>query len=79
MESIRIDEGLTLKELVHETGAAPHVIRYLLGLGRLPILQHSAGAGYPVIYSPNAILIVKEHLIKSNKHRLTGINANKSE
>ena len=69
MDSINIDEGLTLKGLVTETGAAPHVIRYLLGLGRLPVLRESVGAGYPVIYSPDALLVIRQHLDKSTASR----------
>ncbi|MCH7575209.1 MAG: hypothetical protein IIA59_08805 [Candidatus Marinimicrobia bacterium] len=69
MDSINIAEGLTLKDLVLETGAPPHVIRYLHGLGRLPILRESPGAGYPIIFSSAAISIIRTHLTKSGKSR----------
>ena len=65
MESADNDRGLTLKDLVRETGAAPHIVRYLVGLGRLPIIRESLGAGYPHIFHPNAITIVRKHLEKS--------------
>ena len=78
MDSINIVDGLTLKDLVRETGAPPHVVRYLHGLGRLPIQRQSPGPGYPILYSNDAILIIKQHLIKSDKHQLTDTNANKS-
>lgn len=79
MESIDISAGLTLKELVHETGAPPHVIRYLHGLGRLPIQRQSHGPGYPILYSNDAVLIVKEHLMKSDRYQSKDTAPNKSE
>lgn len=79
MDSISTYEGLTLKQLVRETGAPPHVVRYLYGLGRLPIQRQSPGPGYPILYSNDAILIIKQHLIKSDKHQLTNTDANESE
>lgn len=69
MESIETDEGLTLKELVQLTGSPPHIIKYLTGLGRLPIIKDSAGAGYPRRYHQDAIKIVREHLAKSDTGR----------
>ena len=69
MDSINIVDGLTLKDLVRETGAPPHVVRYLHGLGRLPVLRESPGPGYPVVFSQDAISIIRNHLDKSGKSR----------
>lgn len=63
------DKGVTLKVLVEETGAAPHVINYLAKLGRLPVIRESRGPGYPRIYNANAIHIIHEHLEKSGKNQ----------
>ncbi|MFC1481612.1 hypothetical protein ACFL6E_05145 [Candidatus Neomarinimicrobiota bacterium] len=69
MESIDIDDGLTLKDLIAATGVAPHVVRYLHGLGRLPILRKSPGPGYATVFSPTAIQIIRDHMDKSGKSR----------
>jgi len=79
MDSIKISAGLTLKDLVRETGAPPHVVRYLNGLGRLPIQQQSPGPGYPILYSNDAVLIIKEHLMKSDRYQSKDTAPNKSK
>ncbi len=63
------DKGVTLKILIEETGAAPHVINYLAKLGRLPVIRESRGPGYPRIYNADSILIIHEHLEKSGMNR----------
>lgn len=77
MKSTEIDEGLTLKTLVQLTGSPPHIIKYLTGLGRLPIIKDSAGAGYPRRYHRDAIKIVQEHLCKSGKYSSTDVDSRK--
>lgn len=64
MQNTEIDEGLTLKTLVQLTGASPHVVKYLSGLGRLPILKESAGPGYARRYHRDAVQIIKKHLAR---------------
>lgn len=69
MTKLNALQGLVLKDLVKTTGAPRHVIDYLVGLGRLPLLRESSGAGYPRIFHPDAVKIVQEHLAKSNINR----------
>ncbi|MFC1527956.1 hypothetical protein ACFL5D_04380 [Candidatus Neomarinimicrobiota bacterium] len=52
------------RELVKLTGAPPYTIDYLYRCNRLPIIKESGGAGYPVIFHPDCIEIVKKHLNK---------------
>lgn len=61
------DEGVTIKVLIEETGAAPHIITYLTRLGRLPVVRESRGPGYPRLYDAKAIQIIREHLEKAAK------------
>ncbi|MBT5528501.1 MAG: hypothetical protein HOK35_05025 [Cytophagia bacterium] len=56
--------SLTLKELVEKTGCQPYIIKYLHSCRRLPIIKESSGAGYPVLYSFEAIEIIKAHVSK---------------
>lgn len=60
-------KGLILKDLVKKTGAPRHVIDYLVGLGRLPLIRESSGAGYPRIFHSDSVQIVRDHLKKSGK------------
>ena len=55
---------ITLKDLQDKTDAQAYVIHYLKGCKRLPIVQESKGRGYPTLYHPDAIQIVKDHLSK---------------
>ena len=54
----------TRKELRAVTGAAGYVIDYLNDCNRLPIRIESKGKGYPRLYAPGAIKIIKAHLAK---------------
>ena len=57
-------QKITTKNLSEITGAPPYIIRYLHTCGRLPVEKKSLGAGYPVLYKPEAIEVVQEHLAK---------------
>ncbi len=57
---------LTRKRLMHATGAMPFLISYLTETGRLPLLRPASGHGYPNIYHPDAIQILKEYLERRN-------------
>ena len=53
------------RDLVKLTGAPPYTIDYLYRCNRLPIIKKSSGSGYPVIFHPDCIEIVKEHINKN--------------
>ena len=53
---------LTLQTLARSTGAPPYIISYLKDTGRLPIYKESVGKGYPILYDPKAIDIVRDHM-----------------
>ena len=59
-------ECLTKSELHKATNAPGYVIIYLKDCNRLPIVQESQGRGYPTLYAPEAIQIVKDHMNKRN-------------
>ena len=58
------NECLTKSELHKATNAPGYVIIYLKDCHRLPIVQESQGRGYPTLYHPDSIQIVKDHLKK---------------
>ena len=58
-------ERLTLKILTERTGAPFYIIRYLYLCRRLPILKDTKGRGNPIIFHPDSIEIVKDHLRKN--------------
>lgn len=59
-----IKKFYTRKELRAITGAKGYVIDYLNDCNRLPVVKESIGKGFPRLYSPEAIPIIKEHLAK---------------
>jgi hypothetical protein len=59
-----VEEKYTLKDLRYATNAPAYVILYLKDCDRLPIVQESQGRGYPTLYHPDSIQIVKDHLKK---------------
>ena len=60
----------TRKELRAITGAKGYVIAYLYDCNRLPVVKESEGKGFPRLYSPEAIPIIKKHLVKSTPKTL---------
>lgn len=58
------ETSLTRKQLVKLTGAKPYTIAYLKDCGKLPIIRDSKGIGYPTLYDPQAVDIIKEHMSK---------------
>ena len=69
MQNIEIDVGLTLKTLVQLSGASPHVVKYLTGLSRLPIIKETAGPGYARRYHPDAVQIIIEHMARRDSRK----------
>ena len=55
---------LTKKRLVALTGAQPYTVDYLYRCNRLPVVKQSKGAGYPIIFHPDCVEIVKKHIRK---------------
>jgi len=60
------DSGLTQNQLINLTGANVNQISYLRDMRILPVLKPSAGPGFPIIYSKEAVKVVEEHLRKHN-------------
>ena len=58
------EKSLTRKQLVKLANAKPYTVAYLKDCGKLPIIKESRGIGYPTLYDPSAVEIVKEHLRK---------------
>lgn len=65
---------LTRKELCKLTGASVNQIDYLRDMRRLPVKQDTTGAGRPIVYQPEAVEIVLQHLGKAPQ-----VNTNFSE
>jgi hypothetical protein len=57
---------LTRKQLCQETGARSYQISYLTDNNRLPLIRPSRGHGYPNLYHPDAVEILKEYLQRSH-------------
>ena len=57
--------NLTLSKLVKLTGAKPYQVKYLHSLGKLPTIRGSQGAGIPILYLPDSIQIVKDHISRN--------------
>ncbi|HIC76757.1 MAG TPA: hypothetical protein EYO89_02690 [Candidatus Dadabacteria bacterium] len=63
-------QNLTLKVLSEKANCAPFIVKYLYSCRRLPVIKESLGSGYPVIFHPDAINIVKAHLNKAQPELL---------
>lgn len=61
------EKNLTKKDLRELTGCAAYVIDYLYNCNRLPVVEKSPGRGYPTLYAPEAIDIVKAHIAKQSR------------
>ena len=55
---------ITKKQLKAATTAPGYIIDYLRECNRLPIVHKAKGPGYSTLYHPDAIEVVKEHLLK---------------
>lgn len=60
-------QGLMRRDLMRLTGALPHEIAYLRDYGRLPIIRPSEGVGDPVIYSQEAVQVLRLHLARKRR------------
>ena len=52
----------TRKELTHKTGAKYYQIDYLRNIDKLPVVARSPKRGVPILYHPDSIKIVREHI-----------------
>jgi len=59
---MRRRRALTRGTLCRVTGAPPWTIDYLHRIGRLPVYRASEGTGHPVLYHPDAVRVVRDHL-----------------
>ena len=55
---------ITKKQLKTATNAPGYIIDYLRECNRLPIVHKAKGPGYSTLYHPDAVQVVKEHLLK---------------
>ena len=55
---------LTKKQLRDELNCPGYVIVYLNDCGRLPIVKESKGKGYPTLYHPDSVKVIREHISK---------------
>jgi hypothetical protein len=60
------EQSLSRKQLKAQTGASGYIIDYLNDCNRLPVELKSKGRGYPTLYHPDAVQVVKEHLLKGD-------------
>jgi len=63
------EDRLTRSDLRKRTGAPGYIIDYLQDCGRLPITRESQGPGYPRLYSPGAVEIIKAHIRRNQGPR----------
>jgi len=61
---MREEKSLTRKQLIQATDAPTYLISYLKDCGRLPIIRESRGRGFPILYHPDSLKVIKEHMSK---------------
>ena len=66
-KEFKMNNYITRKTIMQETGAPHYVVDYLRCAGRLPIVKDSPGAGVPVLFGIKSIEIVKEHIERSQR------------
>ncbi len=59
-------KAMTRQELIDATGVEWYVIEYLYRKQRLPTVRDSQGRGYPRLYHPDAVEIVKAHISRND-------------
>ena len=57
---------LTKKQLKQILECPGYIVDYLNDCGKLPIAKLSKGKGFPNLYHPKAIDVIKEHLSKQS-------------
>ena len=61
------EKYLTKKDLRNLTKCSGHLIDYLFECNRLPVAKESQGHGYPRLYKPEAVQVVKDHVEKRSR------------
>ena len=56
------EKYMTKKQLRQELNCPGYIISYLHDCGKLPVVRDSKGKGYPTLYHPDAIEIIRDHL-----------------
>ena len=54
----------TRRELKDITEAPGYLISYLKDCGRLPIILESRGRGFPILYHPDSVKVIRDHMRK---------------
>ena len=54
----------TRRELKDITKAPGYLISYLKDCGRLPIIRESPGRGFPILYHPDCVKVIRDHMSK---------------
>lgn len=58
------EKHMTKKQLRRELNCPGYVIVYLNDCGRLPIVKESKGKGYPTLYHPDSVKVIRDHISK---------------
>ena len=58
------ETSLTRKQLLKATEAPTYLISYLKDCGRLPIILESRGRGFPILYHPDSVKVIRDHMRK---------------
>ena len=61
---MREEISLTRKQLIQATEAPGYLISYLKDCGRLPIIRESRGRGFPILYHPDSVKVIQDHMSK---------------
>ena len=67
MKGNHMNEALTRKDLVNQTGAKYYVIDYLRNIGKLPVIAYSLRKGISTLYHPDSIKVIRDHLERRYK------------
>lgn len=60
---------ITRKVLCRLTGATVNQVAYLKDMNKLPVLRETTGPGDANIYAPEAVEVVKTHLLKQQARK----------
>lgn len=58
------EKYMTKKQLRQELNCPGYIISYLHDCGKLPIVRDSKGKGYPILYHPDCVRVIQEHMRK---------------
>ena len=67
MKGNHMNEALTRKDLVNQTGAKYYVIDYLRNCGKLPVIAQSLRKGIPTLFHVDSLKVVRDHLERRYK------------